>query len=196
MGLLISDLSEKPWKGSVFSFSKAPMLNRIEGEDLQSKCEFMRSLEFVEKVDFLKIYNQILQTAIVEKQNNAKIPRRIFVFTYKDFAHAMNNNWVEDYKKAWANYKNSGYWSVPELVFWNLNGSIAEPKVFGTPVNNHKGGMIITGFSDILLSLFFKGESDSRSYAGQLHSVYGIDVLPAMKLAPKVEDVMNWAVST
>lgn len=178
MRLLISDLSEKPWKGSVFSFSKAPMLNRIEGEDLQSKCEFMRSLEFVEKVDFLKI------------------PKRIFVFTYKDFAHAMNNNWVEDYKKAWANYKNSGYWSVPELVFWNLNGSIAEPKVFGTPVNNHKGGMIITGFSDILLSLFFKGESDSRSYAGQLHSVYGIDVLPAMKLAPKVEDVMNWAVST
>ncbi|KAM2276308.1 hypothetical protein ACFXTH_034920 [Malus domestica] len=194
MGLLISDLSKKPWKGSVFSFSKVPMLKRIEGEDLQSKCEFMRSLESAEKVDFLKIYNQILQTAIVEKQSNAKIPRRIFVFTYKDFTHATKNNWVEDYKEAWANYKKSGYWSVPELVFWNLKDSIAEPRVFGAPVKNHKGGMIITGFSDILLSLFFKGESDSRSYAGQLHSVYGIDVLPAMKLAPRVEDVMNWAV--
>ncbi|TQD98236.1 hypothetical protein C1H46_016190 [Malus baccata] len=44
MGLLISDLSEKPWKGFVVSFSKVPMLKRIEGEDLQSKCEFMRNL--------------------------------------------------------------------------------------------------------------------------------------------------------
>ncbi|CAN6544435.1 unnamed protein product [Malus baccata var. baccata] len=186
MGLLISDLGEKPWKGFVFSFSKVPMLKRIEGEDLQSKCEFMRSLDSTEKVDFLKIYNQILQTAIVEKQSNAKIPRRIFVFTYKDFTHATKNNWVEDYKEAWANYKKNRYWSVLELVFWNLKDSIAEPRVFGAPVKNHKGGMIITGFSDILLSLFFKGESDSQSYAGQLHSVYGIDVLPAMKLAPKV----------
>ncbi|KAM1484095.1 hypothetical protein TB2_035323 [Malus domestica] len=54
--------------------------------------------------------------------------------------------------------------------------------------------MIIIGFSNNLLSIFFKGEADSRSYAAQFHSVYGIDVLPLMKLAPKADDMIKWAV--
>lgn len=54
--------------------------------------------------------------------------------------------------------------------------------------------MIIIGFSNNLLSLFFKGEADSTSYAAQFQPVFGIDVPPLMKLAPKADDMIKWAV--
>ncbi|BFG41990.1 hypothetical protein CerSpe_282640 [Prunus speciosa] len=195
MGLLVSELSEKPWQGSVFSFSDFPRLHKIEGDNLKSKCEFMRQIECAEQVDFSKIYNQVLQIAIAE--GNAKVPKRIFVFTYRDFEKASKNNWVRDFKEALDNYRKRGYFNVPQLMFWNLNNPIAKPEEIGRPVKNHNVGIKLTGFSNNLLSLFFKGEIDSRTYAGQVHGAFGgIDVLSGLRLVPKREDVMKWAVST
>lgn len=73
--------------------------------------------------------------------------------------------------------------NVPELVFWNLKDSIAEPEVIYSPVKeNQKVGMIITGFSSNLLRLLLKGEANSRSYAAQFQAPYGIDLLSVPKL--------------
>ncbi|CAL9022507.1 unnamed protein product [Prunus brigantina] len=197
MGLLVSELSEKPWQGSVIPLSDFPRLHKVEGDNLQSKCEFMRNIECAEKVDFSKIYNRVLQIAITEKLSNAKMPKSIFVFTYKEFDKASKNDWVLDYKDAWNNYKKRGYATVPQLVFWNLKDSIAAPEVIGSPVKNHNAGIIITGFSNTLLSLFFKGETNSRTYAARVDQVHaGIDVLSGLRLTPNAEDLMKWAVST
>ncbi|XP_034229527.1 uncharacterized protein LOC117638526 [Prunus dulcis] len=146
-----------------------------------------------EMVDFSKIYNQVLQIAIAE--GNAKVPKRIFVFTYRDFEKASKNNWVRDFKEALDNYRERGYFNVPHLMFWNLNNPIAKPKEIGRPVKNHNVGTKLTGFSNNLLSLFVKGEIDSRTYAGQVHGAFGgIDVLSGLRLVPKGEVVMKWAV--
>ncbi|BFG41994.1 hypothetical protein CerSpe_282680 [Prunus speciosa] len=193
MGLLVSELSEKPWQGSVIPLSDFPRLHKVEGDNLQSKCEFMRNIECAEKVDFSKIYNRVLQIAMTEKLSNAKMPKSIFVFTYKEFDKASKNDWVLD---AWNNYKKRGYATVPQLVFWNLKDSIAALEVIGSPVKNHNAGIIITGFSNTLLSLFFKGETNSRTYAARVDQVHaGIDVLSGLRLTPNAEDVMKWAVS-
>ncbi|CAB4320960.1 unnamed protein product [Prunus armeniaca] len=197
MGLLVSELSEKPWQGSVIPLSDFPRLHKVEGDNLQSKYEFMRNIECAEKVDFSKIYNRVLQIAITEKLSNAKMPKSIFVFTYKEFDKASKNDWVLDYKDAWNNYKKRGYATVPQLVFWNLKDSIAALEVIGSPVKNHNAGIIITGFSNTLLSLFFKGETNSRTYAARVDQVHdGIDVLSGLRLTPNAEDVMKWGVST
>ncbi|KAI5314791.1 hypothetical protein L3X38_043967 [Prunus dulcis] len=153
----------------------------------------MRQIECAEQVDFSKIYNQVLQIAIAE--GNAKVPKRIFVFTYRDFEKASKNNWVRDFKEALDNYRKRGYFNVPNLMFWNLNNPIAKPEEIGRPVKNHKVGTKLTGFSNNLLSLFVKGEIDSRTYAGQVHGAFGgIDVLSGLRLVPKGEVVMKWAV--
>ncbi|KAL6218971.1 hypothetical protein ACLB2K_012178 [Fragaria x ananassa] len=169
MGLLISELSGKPWKGRVFSFNEFPNLYNVEGDNLRSKCEFMRQIECTEKLSFASIYDQLLQIAITEKLSKTKIPRMIFVFTYKDF-----------------------------IVFWNLKDPIAEPVVFGCPVKNQHGGMIVTGFSNVLLKLFFNGLKDSRTYAAaaaQFRGYYDFDIVSVLKYVPKLEDLMECAIS-
>lgn len=67
MGLLISELSDKPWKWTVFSFGDSPKLHKIEVDNIRTKCEFMRQMECAEKLDFLKIYSQVLHLAIARK---------------------------------------------------------------------------------------------------------------------------------
>lgn len=195
MGLLISELSENPWKGKTFSFNEFPKLIKIEGDDLRSKCEFMRQIECTETVNFGAIYDRVLQIALTEKLSKEQMPKRIFVFTYNDFVTASTNDWDEEYQEAWASYRKRGF-SVPQMVFWNLRDPVAEPEVFGSPVKNQKGGIIMTGFSNLLLKLFFKGETDSRKNAGLSHAFYrGVNVLSVLKFVPKVEDVMNCATS-
>lgn len=80
---------------------------------------------------------------------------------------------------------------------WNVKDPIAEPvDLFGSPVKNRNGGIIIwlAGFSNQLLQLFFKGEKDSRIYMQlkSMHGFYGtvVDVLySVLKFVPKVEGI-------
>ncbi|PRQ22785.1 hypothetical protein RchiOBHm_Chr6g0254051 [Rosa chinensis] len=197
MGLLISELSESPWNGVVFSFTDFPKIHKIVGESLRSKCEFMRQMECDEKVDCLEIYNRVLEIATTQKLNHIKMPKRVFVFTYKDFVEAFKYDWPDDYTEAYNNFRKRGFeFNVPELEFWNLKDSIAKPEVIYSPVKeNQKVGIIITGFSSNLLTLFLKGEADSRSYAAQFQAPYGIDLQSVPKLLPRVEDVFDSAIS-
>ncbi|KAI5314793.1 hypothetical protein L3X38_043969 [Prunus dulcis] len=167
MGLLASDLSEKPWQGSVFPFSDFPRLHKIKGDNLKSRCEFMRNIVCAEKVNFSKIYNGGLHIATTEKLSNAKMTKSIFVFTYREFDKASKNDWVLDYREAVKNYSKRGHAYVPRLVFWNLRGSIAEPENPGT----------------------------YAARVAQGHAVYRIDLVSLQRFAPKVEDVMEWALS-
>ncbi|KAL6270566.1 hypothetical protein ACE6H2_027477 [Prunus campanulata] len=194
MGLLISELSENPWNGMVFPFSLSPKLCKIEGENLQSKCNFMREIECSVKLDFLAVYNQILDTATSQNLSPDKMPKRIFVFTNRDFQKAFKRDWQDNYKEALKNYRRRGYQTLPDVVFWNLKGGMREPELINCPLKeNHKVGLILTGFSDNMLTMFLNGESDSRPYAAhQIQAPYGIDV---RKCIPRAEDVMKCAIS-
>jgi hypothetical protein len=45
LGLLISDLSQGPWRGKIMTFSHDPQLQKIEGDDLQSRTDFMERMD-------------------------------------------------------------------------------------------------------------------------------------------------------
>lgn len=46
LGVLVSELSVEPWKGKLITFSNNRKLQIIEGEDLISKVEFVRHMEW------------------------------------------------------------------------------------------------------------------------------------------------------
>ncbi|KAL9658983.1 hypothetical protein QQ045_024037 [Rhodiola kirilowii] len=46
LGLLLSELSEEPWKGNVFTFSANPQLHIIQGDNLKDKTDFIRSMDW------------------------------------------------------------------------------------------------------------------------------------------------------
>ncbi|CBI38184.3 unnamed protein product, partial [Vitis vinifera] len=152
LGILVSELSEDPWKGKVITFSKTPELHMITGEDLRSKANFVREMNWGMNTDFQKVFDLILQVAVNGKLSQDAMIKRIIVFSDMEFDQASANSWETDYEAIKRKFRESGYEAaVPEIVFWNLRDSRATP-VPGT----EKGVALVSGFSKNLLTLFLE----------------------------------------
>ncbi|KAL4615257.1 hypothetical protein ACB092_07G110900 [Castanea dentata] len=187
MGLFISELSDYPWKGKVFTFSEYPKFRRIEGDSLRSKAEFIRQMDCKESLNFIKVYDRIRQIGIEEKVNNENMVKRIFVFTDRDFETVDINQWASDYKEAWKSYRPRGYKTVPEVVFWNLKDSIGSPREIRTE-KHHRGWLMLHGYSKTLMSLFLKED-------GVGDGVVTLESVNMMNSVPTPYDVMKSAIS-
>ena len=150
LGILVSELSEDPWKGKVITFSESPELHLIAGEDLRSKADFVRDMNWGMNTDFQKVFDLILQVAVTGKLNPEAMIKRIIVFSDMEFDQASANSWETDYEAIKRKFREKGYeTAVPEIVFWNLRDSRA------TPVpGSEKGVALVSGFSKNLLTLF------------------------------------------
>ena len=121
LGLLVSELSEDPWRGNVMNFSLNPQLRRIQGETLQEKLEFIKSMDWGVKIDFQKVFDRIHDVAVASRLEEEKMVKRVVVFTDMGFCEASENSWETDYHAIQGKYEEKGYGSsVPEIVLWNL----------------------------------------------------------------------------
>jgi hypothetical protein len=156
LGLLVSELSDEPWKGKVITFSEEPQLHVIQGDDLQSKVDFVKSMKWGMNTDFQKVFDRILDVAVNGNLKEDQMIKRIFVFSDMEFDQASANSWETDYQAITRKYRKKGYGSaVPQIVFWNLRDSTATP----VPATQ-KGVALVSGFSKNLLKLFLDNDGD------------------------------------
>ncbi|KAI9125808.1 hypothetical protein K1719_003226 [Acacia pycnantha] len=154
MGLLISETSEKPWKGKVITFSENPNLHVIKGGDLKTKVQFVRRMKWDMNTDFLKVFDMILKVAVKGNLREDQMIKRIFVFSDMEFDQASLNPWETDYEAIKRKYREKGYGSaVPLIVFWNLRHSIATPVL-----SDQDGVALVSGFSKNLLQMFLDND--------------------------------------
>ncbi|PWA53663.1 hypothetical protein CTI12_AA442970 [Artemisia annua] len=152
LGLLVSELSEEPWKGHVITFSSSPELHLIEGRDLKSKTKFIKKMDWGMNTNFQGVFDRMLEVAVRNKLSEDQMVKRVFVFSDMEFDQASSRPWETDYEAIRRKFKSHGYVNVPEIVFWNLRDSRA------TPVTaNQKGVALLSGFSKNLLTLFLEG---------------------------------------
>ncbi|GJR84181.1 putative von Willebrand factor A-like domain superfamily protein [Tanacetum coccineum] len=152
LGLLVSELSEEPWKDHVITFSQSPQLHLIEGPDLRSKTEFIKRMDWGMNTNLQKVFDKMLEVAVENKLSEDEMVRRVFVFSDMEFDEASATPWETDYEAIQRKFRSRGYEKVPEIVFWNLRDSRA------TPVTaNQKGVALLSGFSKNLLTLFLEG---------------------------------------
>ncbi|CAI0457890.1 unnamed protein product [Linum tenue] len=152
LGLLVSELSEEPWKGKVITFSEKPELHLVQGETLQEKTEFIRRMEWGMSTNFYKVFDKILDTAVANNLTEDQLIKRVFVFSDMEFHQAYPRSWETDYQAIQRKFGEKGYSRVPEIVFWNLRDSSATP-VVGT----QNGVALVSGFSKNLLTMFMDG---------------------------------------
>ncbi|ONI09117.1 LOW QUALITY PROTEIN: hypothetical protein PRUPE_5G219200 [Prunus persica] len=144
LGLLVSELSEEPWEGKVITFSQNPQLHLIKGDDLSSKCKFVRRMEWGMNTDFPTVNGNLKPEHMI---------KRTFVFSDMEFDQASSNSWETDYERK---FKEKGYENaVPQIVFWNLRHSSS------TPVSKTQPGVaLLSGFSKNLMKMFFKHDGE------------------------------------
>lgn len=156
LGLLVSELSEDPWKGKIITFSQNPKLHVIKGDNLESKIHFVSSMDLGQNTNFQKVFDLILQVAANGNLDPEQMIKRVFVFSDMEFDQASANPWETDYVTIKRKFEEKGYGqAVPEIVFWNLRDSRA------TPVPRKQEGVaLVSGFSKNLLNLFLDGSGE------------------------------------
>ncbi|VFQ87211.1 unnamed protein product [Cuscuta campestris] len=169
LGLLVSDLSEEPWKGKLITFSQNPTLQMVAGDSLREKMWFVKRMQWGMNTDFQKVFDLILEVAVNGKLKPEQMIKRLFVFSDMEFDQARAgiyhsyggyspytepSSWDTDYQEIVRKFTEKGYGdAVPEIVFWNLRDSRA------TPVpGSQKGVALVSRFSKNLLKLFFKDD--------------------------------------
>ncbi|XP_023642463.1 uncharacterized protein LOC17893112 isoform X2 [Capsella rubella] len=175
LGLLVSELSEEPWRGKLITFSENPQLHLVEGDYLRSKAAFVRRMQWDMNTDFQKVFDLILEVAVKGKLKPEEMIKRVFVFSDMEFDQASTSNtsynnrwgrssydseevdgWETDYEVIVSKYREKGYGeAVPQIVFWNLRHSRSTP-VLG----NKKGVALVSGFSKNLLELFLEHDGE------------------------------------
>ncbi|MBA0708270.1 hypothetical protein Golax_020242 [Gossypium laxum] len=161
LGVLVSDLSEKPWKGKLITFSESPKLTLVEGENLKEKTEFVRDMEWGGNTDFQKVFDLILKVAVEGNLKPEQMIKRLFVFSDMEFDQASMSPWETDYDVIVKKFTQRGYGDViPQIVFWNLRHSRATP----VPATQ-KGVALVSGFSKNLLKMFLDEDGDINPVA-------------------------------
>lgn len=156
LGLLVSEMSEEPWKGNVITFSEKPQLHLIEGDSLKSKAEFVRTMNWGMNTDFQKVFDLILQVAVDGDLKEEQMIKRVFVFSDMEFDRASPNNWETDYDVICRKFKEKGFGSaVPQIVFWNLRDSRATPVA-----GSQEGVALVSGFSKNLMTMFLDKDGE------------------------------------
>ncbi|KAK2966033.1 hypothetical protein RJ640_012292 [Escallonia rubra] len=152
LGVLISELSEEPWKGKLITFSADPELQKLECDTLLAKTEFVRKMDWGVNTDFQKVFDRILEIAVEGELSEDQMIKRVFVFSDMEFDVASQNPWETDYQAIQRKFGEKGYQSVPEIVFWNLRHSPSTPVVA-----RQSGVALVSGFSKNLLTIFLEG---------------------------------------
>ncbi|XP_026461065.1 uncharacterized protein LOC113362785 [Papaver somniferum] len=157
LGLLVSEITQEPWKGHVITFSEIPQLHKIEGDDLRSKTTPVKRMAWGESTDFQKVFDLILKIAVDGKLKEDQMIKRLFVFSDMEFNESRldsaANDWETDYEVIQNKFRENGYMNVPEMVFWNLRDSSSTP-VLG----QQKGVALVSGFSKNMIKPFLDGK--------------------------------------
>ncbi|KAK0607292.1 hypothetical protein LWI29_012686 [Acer saccharum] len=85
LGILVSELSEEPWKGKVITFSENPQLHLVEGDSLKAKSEFVEAMDWDMNTDFQKVFDRILEVAAENNLSEDQLIKRLFVFSDMEF---------------------------------------------------------------------------------------------------------------
>ncbi|KAM0881094.1 hypothetical protein ACQ4PT_033165 [Festuca glaucescens] len=156
LGLLLSELSDDPWRHRVITFSARPQLHRVEGSTLSEKARFVREMHWGMNTDLQAVFDKLLGVAVAGSLPPERMVRKVFVFSDMEFDVASSRPWETDHEAITRKFTEAGY-AVPELVFWNLRDSKSVPVTAG-----QKGAALVSGFSKNMVKLFL-GSGDILS---------------------------------
>ncbi|XP_037441703.1 uncharacterized protein LOC119309900 [Triticum dicoccoides] len=174
LGVLTSELSERPWKGKV-TFHSRPSIHLIKGNTLREKMKFVERLEWGGSTNFQGVFDQILCTAVDAGLAPEKMIRTVFVYSDMEFNMASGAyyggepSWDSDYEVICKKFRAAGYGDVvPQIVFWNLRDSSSMPVTSTQP-----GVAMVSGFSKNILKIFLQNDGVVNPEAIMMQAIAG-----------------------
>ena len=143
LGLYFADKNTGKFKDTFLTFSRTPKLVHLKGS-VTEKVIQMNTGE-VANTDLNKAFDLVLKTAIDGGVPQAEMPGTIVIFSDMQFDQGCDGYDESAVRMIARKYEAAGY-TVPKVVFWNLNAAYGN-----TPVKYDKRGVaLVSGFSPAL----------------------------------------------
>ncbi|CAO1942174.1 unnamed protein product [Urochloa humidicola] len=172
LGLLISELSQEPWKGRVITFDETHQLHKLHGANLKEKLQPLVAALGTRKkgANLQGVFSKILSTAVSGGLRRDMMVKRVFVLSDMDFDGWAGPPaaWDTEYQDICSRFSDEGF-AAPEVVFWNLGTSKASMPV----VAAQEGAALVSGFSKNLVRLFLEADGNLTPAAVMADAISG-----------------------
>ncbi|CAO2201304.1 unnamed protein product [Urochloa humidicola] len=157
LGLLISELSQEPWKGRAITFDETHQLHKVLGTNLKEKLRPLVAAMGAHKkgANLQGVFSKILQLAVSGGLRKDMMVKRAFVLSDMDFDGWTGATWKTEYQGICDKFAAEGF-AVPQVVFWNVGTSKASTPV----VAAQEGAALVSGYSKNLVRLFLEADGE------------------------------------
>jgi hypothetical protein len=153
LGLYFADKNKGAFKDCMLTFSDKPQLVKLKG-NINEKINQMVTTDWGMSTNLHSAFNTILAAAVNQKVPAADMPETLIIFSDMQFNACVRNDdsAMEMIERKFAD---AGY-TVPKIVFWNLNAGNNVPVKF-----DKTGAALVSGFSPAVASAILSGDMDN-----------------------------------
>jgi len=154
LGLLISEVTQEPFRNFVITFHENPTFHRVVGNSLKARVQSLSGAPWGGTTNFSAVFDMILKKAVSSKISQQAMPKRLFVISDMQFDIAGGASFESNHENIKNKYKKAGY-EVPQIIYWNVRADTPD-----FPVTQDESGVaLVAGFSQsILKNLVEHGE--------------------------------------
>jgi len=144
LGLYLADKNKGVFKDTFLTFSDKPDLMTLKG-DIVQKIDQMSRSEWGMSTNLHAAFNRILDTAVKGNAPQEDMPAMVLILSDMQFNSCVKHD-DSAMQMIERRYEAAGY-TVPKVVFWNLNSS------GNVPVKSDKSGAaLVSGFSPAIMA--------------------------------------------
>jgi hypothetical protein len=165
LGILLAERAVGPYKDHFITFSSAPKLQKITGNDITSKVRGLFNADWDCNTDIEAVFDLILNTAIKNKLSQEDMIDKLYIISDMEFDAAAGTGYYNPYNENTPavgetlfqtirrKFEKHGY-RMPNLVFWNVD---ARNPQFPMSMDE-RGFQNVSGFSPSILRSLMSGE--------------------------------------
>ena len=153
LGLYLADKNKGKFKDTFLTFSGNPQLLHLKGNILQ-KIEQMSRSEWEMNTNLNKAIQKVLDVAVNSNVPAEEMPKVLLILSDMQFDQCARHD-DSAMQMIERKYAEAGY-TVPQIVFWNLNAHDNVPVQF-----NKKGVALVSGFSPSIVKGVLAADLDN-----------------------------------
>jgi hypothetical protein len=153
LGLYLADKNTGKFKDTFLTFSSSPELLHLRG-DINQKIDQMVRSKWEMSTNLKKAFDKILKTAVEGQVPEAEMPRMLLILSDMQF-DACTSFDHSAMQMIETKYAQAGY-SMPRVVFWNLNAHDNAPVKF-----DKSGTALVSGFSPAICTSLLAGDVEN-----------------------------------
>jgi len=167
LGMYLAERNKGLYENRFLTFSESPIWTSIPKGSLDLKVEKVRMADWGMNTNLELVFDMFLDLA---QRDPANVPSKLIVLSDMEFDQASARHHTSEsfFSQMKARYDDCGV-AMPQVVFWNLNGS---PHY---PVRVHETGtMLVSGFSPSIMKHILQGGGELTPFQLMLN-VLGSD---------------------